>query len=143
MPWYAAHIILYTKFSDGIQDTYPVWENVLMINAPTSDEAFDRAERKGRFEASGSEGYTYGGRPATWVFAGIRKLNECIEDFDPEEQALGGMEVDGTEVTYSSFVLDSATALQQLVAGKSVSLVYEGREDEGREDEGESNSEAA
>ncbi len=130
MPRYAAHIILYTKFLDGVQDTYPVWENVVMIHAPTSDEAYARADRKGLFEAEG-EGYTYDGRPAAWVFAGVRKLNECIEDFDPAQQAAGGMEEDGTEVTYSSFTLDDEQSLQRLVAGRSVSLVYESHKADG------------
>ena len=137
MPWYAAHIILYTKFLAGVQDTYHVWENVVMIHAPTSDEAYARADRKGLSEAGG-DGYTYDGRPAVWVYAGVRKLSECIEDFDPAEQAAGGMEEDGTEVTYSSFVLGSEAALQELVAGRSVSLTYEGHEDTGA-----SSSEAA
>ena len=138
MPWYAAHIILYTKFLDGAQDTYPVWENIVMIHAPTPDEAFARADRKGQFEASVSDGYTYDGRPAAWVFAGVRKLSECIEDFDPEQRAAGGMEEHGTEVTYSSFIVDSEASLQGLVAGRSVSLVYEGHRDDD-----ESSSEAA
>ena len=130
MPWYAAHIILYTKFLDNVQDSFPVWENVVMIHAPTSDEAYAKADRKGQYEASGSDGYTYDGRPAVWVFAGIRNLNECIEDFDPEQQALGGMEEDGTEVTYSSFIVDSEASLLRLVADRSLSLVYVGNKDD-------------
>jgi hypothetical protein len=131
MAWYAAHIILYTKFLDGIQNTYPVWENVILIHASTSDEAFARADRKGLSEAGG-EGYTYDGRPAAWVYAGVRTLSECLEDFDPLQRAAGGVEEHGTEVTYSSFILDSEATLQRLVAGKSVSLVYEGNRDEDR-----------
>ncbi len=133
MAWYAARLILYTRFEDGVQDCYPVWENVVMIEAASSDEAFEKADRKGAAEAEDSVGsqYTYDGRPATWVFAGIRKLNECIEYFDPEERAAGGCEENGTEVTYSSFLVDNEDSLRRLVADKSVTLIYKG----GREDE--------
>lgn len=125
MPWYTAHVILYTKFLDGIQDTYPVWENIVMIQAATPADAFAIAERKGRFEGDeqDSAGYTYDGRPAVWAYAGIRKLNEVLEGFDselPEEQ--------GTEVTYSSFILDSEEALHKLVENQDVSLLYEGED---------------
>jgi hypothetical protein len=139
MTWYAAHLILYTKFDDGVQDNYPVWENVVLIEAASSDEAFDKADRKGAAEAKSSVGsrYTYNGRPATFVFAGVRKLNECLEDFDPANREADGVEQDGTEVTYSSFIVDSEASLQRLVADKDVSLLYEGYGD------AESNSEAA
>ncbi len=52
MTWYAAHVILLTKFLDGVQDSYPVWENVVLINAATSEEAYAIADRKGNAEAS-------------------------------------------------------------------------------------------
>jgi hypothetical protein len=139
MPWYSARLILYTKFLDGNQDFYPVMENIVMIHADTSDEAFDRADRKGEAEASASvdSSYTYDGRPAILVFAGVRKLNECLEYFDPAQQSSGGTEENGTEVTYSSFMLDSEDALQRLVANEDVTLVYEGRQDFESDVEGE------
>jgi hypothetical protein len=132
MTWYAAHLILYTKFDDGIQNSYPVWENVVMIEAASSDEAYDRADRKGAAEAASSvsSGYTYDGRPATFVFAGVRKLNECLEYFDPVHLTLGGSEEDGTEVTYSSFIVDTEKSLQKLVENEDVALIYEGRNDQ-------------
>lgn len=132
MTWYAAHIILWTKFLDGNQDTYPVWENVVLINAPTSDEAFTIADRNGHAEAQVSvdSRYTYNNRPAIWVYAGVRKLNECIEHFDPEALAPGGMEEHGTEVTYSSFILEDELALQKLLANRDVKILYEGIEPE-------------
>lgn len=130
MTWYAAHIILLTQFLDGIQDSYPIWENVVLINAETSDEAYAIADKKGEAEAEVSEGYTYNGRPAVWVYRGTRKLNECIEHFDPEECASGGMEEYGTEVTYSSFVLPNEDAMQKMLANRDVTVLYEGVEPE-------------
>ena len=125
MTWYAAHIILYTKFLDGVQDTYHVWENVILINAETLDKAFAIADAKGEAEAKVEE-HTHDGRPAAWVYAGVRKMNECIEHFDPEECVPGGMEEHGTEVTYSSFILPDEDALQRLIANRDVSVLYEG-----------------
>jgi len=69
MTWYAAHIVLLTKFLDSVQDSYPVWENVVLINAATSDEAYAIADRKGNAEAA-VENHTYNGRPAAWVYMG-------------------------------------------------------------------------
>ena len=129
MTWYAAHIILLTKFLGGVQDSYPVWENVVLINAATSDEAYAIADRKGNAEASG-ENHTYNGCPAIWVYAGTRKLNECLEDFNPEERGSGGMEEHGTEVTYSSFVLPDKEAMQKLLTNRDVSVLYRGYEPE-------------
>lgn len=51
MTWYAAHIILLTKFLDGVQDSYPIWENIVLINAETSDDAHAIADKKGLTEA--------------------------------------------------------------------------------------------
>jgi len=129
MTWYAAHIVLLTKFLDSVQDSYPVWENVVLINAATSDEAYAIADRKGNAEAA-VENHTYNGRPAAWVYMGTRKLNECLEYFDPEERVSGGMEEHGTEVTYSSFVLPDEEAMQKLLANRDVTVLYEGREPE-------------
>ncbi len=128
MTWYAAHIILLTKFLDGVQDSYPVWENVVLINAATSDEAYAIADKKGEAEVSRSvdSWYTYDGRPAVWVYAGTRKLNECLEYFDPDERVPGGMEEHGTEVTYSSFVLPNEEAMQKLLANRNVDVLYKG-----------------
>ena len=128
MTWYAAHIILLTKFLDGVQDSYPVWENVVLINAATSDEAYTIADKKGEAETrmSPDSWYTYDGRPAVWVYVGTRKLNECLEYFDPDERVPDGSEEHGTEVTYSSFVLPNEESMQKLLANRNVDVLYKG-----------------
>jgi len=138
MTWYAAHIILLTRFLDGVQDSCPVWENVVLINADTSDAAYAIADKKGAAEAQVSvdSKYTYNGRPAVWVYAGTRKLIECIEHFDLEERWAGGMEEYGTEVTYSSFVLSDEDAMQNMLANRDVTVLYEGIEPEEGADPG-------
>lgn len=132
MTWYAAHIVLYTKFLDGIQNTFHVWENIVFINAETAGKAFTIADTKGEAEATSSlnSSYTYDNRPAVWVYAGVRKLNEYLEHFDSEEQKPGRMEEYGTEVTYSSFILHDEDALQKFLGNRDVSVLYEGFDSE-------------
>jgi hypothetical protein len=53
-------------------------------------------------------------RPASWVFAGVRKLVKC--DSDPERPD------DGTEITYTETFLRSLDAVRDLAAGRRVWL---------------------
>ena len=48
MGWYAASIIMYTEFKDGVQDKYPVWENIILIEGQSETEAKEKAEKRGR-----------------------------------------------------------------------------------------------
>ena len=43
--WYAAHTLEYARFLDGVQETYSVYENVILIKADTLDDAHQEAER--------------------------------------------------------------------------------------------------
>lgn len=47
MSWYAAHIIQYWKFLDGVQDSYPLYENIVLIQAEVADEAWEKANQIG------------------------------------------------------------------------------------------------
>src|SRR5215212_447535 len=83
MTWYAAHIISYVKFKEGIQDRFPLWENVVLIEADSDDKALEEAEKIGKSDYDDSDDpdnngdMTWDERPAYWVFAGIRKLMLC------------------------------------------------------------------
>ena len=117
MPWFAAHVIMSVRFKDGNQDTYPVWENIILLEAPTDKEAWQKAEQRAIEDEGDSQGsFTWGGRPATWVFAGIRKL--IMTDY------LGARPESGTEVTYSEMELATAEDLRKLVDGESVEVTY-------------------
>lgn len=128
MTWYAAHIVTYIKFLDGKQDTYPIWENVVLIEANSDDIAFREAERIGKeaYEAPVVDVLSEG-RPATWIFAGIRKIIECqdtpVKPLDPAgiDARLGH----ATEATYSKMRVDSEEALTKLVQGEPVTVLYE------------------
>jgi hypothetical protein len=64
--WYAAHLILYVKLIDHPQRKYTVWENIVLLKAATDEEAFAKAEARGK-EEEGDDGGTFrwgGSRPA-------------------------------------------------------------------------------
>jgi hypothetical protein len=39
MPWFAASAIMYVRFKSGAQDSYPIWENVLLVEAESAVQA--------------------------------------------------------------------------------------------------------
>lgn len=119
MPWYAASAIMYLKFKDDNQDIYPVWENVLLVQAETPEQAEEKAYSRARQdEGDGSSTVTWNGRPATWVFAGLRKLI-IVSHPDTENK-----ELDCSEVTFSEFEIASQDDFNSYVNGKDVRLLY-------------------
>lgn len=126
--WYAAHIVTYIQFLDGSQDSYPIWENVVLIEAESDERVSEEAERIGKqvYEMPEDEMFSEG-RPAMWIFAGVRKIIECR---DTSVKTIERSDIDprpgyGTEATYSKMRVDSKEALEQLVQGEPVTVVYE------------------
>lgn len=119
MPWYAASAIMYVKFKDKNQDTYPVWENVHLIEASIPEKAEEKAIRRAKKdEGDDSDSFAWNQRPATWVFAGIRKL---LTVSHPD---LGEKELDGAEVSFSEFEVSTEADLNSLVNGEDVKILY-------------------
>lgn len=119
MPWYAASAIMFVKYKDANQDTYPVWENVHLIEATTPEEAEEKAIRRAKEnEGDASGSFFWNERPATWVFAGLRKL---LTVSLPDS---GKNELDGAEVTFSEFVVTTEADLNALVNGEDVQVRY-------------------
>jgi hypothetical protein len=115
MNWYAAHLILYVKFRSPPQERFPVWENIVLIKADSEEEAFTKAEDRGRADAGDDDGsFRWGGRPATCVFAGVRKLTLC--------QDAAKRPGDGTKVAYTEMEVASLQAIEKLLGGKPVSV---------------------
>jgi hypothetical protein len=117
MTWYAAHLLFYVKFKNRRQTYYPVWENIVLISARTLDEAFAKAEKRAMEDPcmEPDDTFTWGGKPAEWVFGGIRKLTTCVdEDKRP---------ADGTEVTYLEYGIASKQDLEKLINSEHVPLV--------------------
>jgi hypothetical protein len=118
--WFAAHAIMYFKFKDGNQDSYPVQENVFLVEAPSAEEGAVKAAQYGKADERDSRGsLTWGDRPATLTYAGIRKLIQvgCTNDDKP---------TDGVEVTYSELEVKDARAFAKLMEGKPVLVRYQG-----------------
>lgn len=116
--WYAAHIIMYVRFKDGNQNKYPIWENVLLFNAASSEEAEQKAVIEGKEDEGDDLGsFSWGGRPAEWVFGGIRKIMECKDsDLQPTS---------GTEITFSEFEVETKEQLDKLISGDPVHILYD------------------
>lgn len=119
--WYAAHVLLYIEFLDGIQDSYTVWENIYLIHTDTVAEAFAKADSLGEEEATmdPNSWLTSDGRPARWRFAGVRRLAECI-DFE------NGPE-DGKEATYLQYTFKDKAMLDALLEKQDAVVTIEGK----------------
>jgi hypothetical protein len=118
--WFAAHLVLYVQLKDQPQGRCTVWENIVLIKAASEEEAFEKAERRGRNESGDDDGtFRWNGKPARWVFAGVRKLTSC-EDPDRRPD-------DGTEITYTEMQLESEESVRKLVQGDPVKIQYTDR----------------
>src|SRR5262249_19087957 len=113
MSWFAAHLVLYVKLREEPQDHYPLWENIILIKADSADEAFAKAEQRGREDAAEDKGFRWAGKPARWVFAGVRKLTSCQ---DPERRP-----GDGTEISFLEMEVGSEEAINKLMNGEPMS----------------------
>jgi hypothetical protein len=113
MNWYAAHAMMYVRFKDGVQNKYPFWENIFLIQADSDEEAFEKAEQRAKEDEGDSCGsFTWEERPASWSFAGIRKVVDCAEATDQP--------TDGTELTFLEMEVDSEAAFSKLLNGEPV-----------------------
>ena len=119
MTWYAAHTVMYIKFKDGNQNSYPVWENIILIQAENDEQAYLKAEQRAKKDEGDSQNtFTHNNRPATWVFAGIRRLVECVNS--------NQQPTNGTEITYLELEIDTAEQFKQFINGEPSPVLYEG-----------------
>ena len=115
MRWYAAHLIQYFKHRRGKQKSFFVWENIVLVRAASFEAAQAQAEKIGKEqEAHDEKSLTIGGHATRLVFAGVRKVVECL---DPEHRP-----GQGTEVSYTEMELSSERAIRKLVSGQPVSV---------------------
>jgi hypothetical protein len=120
MSWYAAHLVMFVEFKEAVQDRYPVWENIVLLEAATEDEAFEKADCRGRGDEGDDDGsFRWGKKPARWVFAVVRKLTEC--------PIVSGSPTDGTEISFTELELCSRDAVRKLAAGLPVEALYNDR----------------
>ena len=91
-----------------------MWENIILIRARDSEEAYAKAEELGRQDAFDDPTLTWGGHPAQVIFAGVRKITLCV---DPDTRPNHG-----TEVTYIEMDLGSEEAIRKLVEMEPVAV---------------------
>lgn len=120
MPWFSAHCVSYVLFDDGEQDSYPIEENVVLIEAADVDEATDKAKAIAAENYDG-DAVEWDGRAAKYVFAGVRKVVDCDDAATVERPKDGSWKPGhGTELTYAYLEVDSEEELQQFLAGEAV-----------------------
>jgi hypothetical protein len=126
--WYSAHVIMHLKPKVRTKGEQLVWENVLLIEAESPEIAVKKAEMIGlEDQAANSDGLTIDEKPVTMVFVGVRKLIECRTVGDIEDKP-----ADGSEVTYSEFLLESEEDLRKLALGDPVKIMYRDGHGEGK-----------
>jgi hypothetical protein len=111
---------MYVKLKQGSQKRYPLWENIVLFQAESEDEAFAKAECRGREEEGDDDGsFRWDNKPAEWVFGGVRKLVLCEEE--------GKRPKDGTEISYSEIEAESKEALGKFINGEPVAVKFRDR----------------
>jgi len=117
MPWYAVSAVLWARFKVGKQASFPIWENVYLVEAADFGAARSAGEKLARSDEGDSDGsFRWDDRPAEWVFAGIRKVTSCTESAQRPEH--------GTELTYSEFEASSLDAVIRLASGEAMTVTY-------------------
>lgn len=123
MAWFCAHAIFYFELKDEPQDSYLVWENVYLVEAPTDEQALSEAERYARAEEeASSDTLTLNEKPCRYRFAGVRKLitvSHIGEADEPDD-----LPTSGAEVTYSEFEVDTFDEVTRLAQGEFVDVLY-------------------
>lgn len=120
MAWYAAHLIQYFRYQDGTQDIFPIYENMVLIEADSSEQAFEKANEIGHQAYNHNDPtLTVDGVLAKTIYGGIRKIIEC-------QSALNGSNdpTNGLELTYSKFIVTTEDALAKFINGDNVDTIY-------------------
>ena len=102
--WYLSREIIYFEFADQTdQDEYQVWENLILINAQSPEEAYQKALKHG-FDSE--EEVTIDGRKGRSKFKGLKALVAVYEDIE-----------DGAEIEWLEYVVEK-DKLESLVKPK-------------------------
>lgn len=131
--WFFAHNIMYfleeressSESEDpanprpGKQVEFIVWENIIALNADSLDSARRMANAIGQEEQNSSvdSGLSHGGTPVRMIYAGARQIVDFYEGD-------GHMDIiQGTEITYNSYIIKTLEDFLAFANGKSVSLI--------------------
>jgi hypothetical protein len=112
---------MYFRLKSGGQQRYRIWENVLLVDAADSKQAWERGkELASRDEANSDGSLRIDDQPCDLVFGGLRKVVEVSHA--GEENVLQH----GDEISYSEFEVADADALRRLIDGEDTAVVYLG-----------------
>jgi hypothetical protein len=121
MAWFAAHAITYFRLKSGQPQRYRVWENVFLVEAADSRQAWDRGIELARREEGDSDGSLRSDdQPCELVFGGLRKVVEV------SHVGVENVPQHGDEITYSEFDVADADALRRLIDGEASAVTYLG-----------------
>ncbi len=115
MKWYVAYCLMLFRFRDGNQDTFPLWENLILIRADSHEQAGHKARDRAKRDELDEPSTTWDDRPVTTEFVGVRKTVECQDGSDRPG--------DGTEVTYNELSVATREQFDALLAGDEVTVV--------------------
>lgn len=123
MTWFTASVLVAIKPHGYTSGPVQVYENMYLVEAPTSSEALAKARKLGVEEAAIiDDGLTIDEEPAFREFVGVRKLIN-VSNPTPLRQD-EDRPTDGTELTYSLYEVEDVQALQELASGNPLRLVY-------------------
>ncbi len=123
MIWYAANIVNVIRVRNGTQGSYPIWEDVYLIEAATDEEAVRKAEALGKENESDDPSLTYDGVPARMEFVGVRKVVRVRNAFPAHPDEI--QPTNGTEITYSKYTVATEKDVARFASGEKVDTVYE------------------
>jgi hypothetical protein len=126
MTWFAASVLFAFDNLKGPQRRWYVWEDVVLIEASSRKEVMAKARAYGKATTRSDDALNMGGHLATMRFVGVRKVltisNPTHMDIDQSDHP----PVDGTEITFTEFLVESRGDLKKLIDGKEVSVIYAG-----------------
>jgi hypothetical protein len=111
--------VTYFKMKNIPQDSYTVWENVILIEAVDEAQAMTKAKEFGIHEAklgAQDKTLTVDDQPAENIFAGVRKLGTVFH------RGHDGNLESGDEVTFNSFAVADIETIKKLVEGEEVTI---------------------
>lgn len=118
--WYSAHAIFYFKCET--QDSFLTHENIYLIQSNDEQDALAQATFIAQSnEEMNEDGHLQlNGKPAQYLFAGIRKVVAVELTPDTAKDRI----VSGLEVTYSELEVDTLEDINRLVNGDFVKVLY-------------------
>lgn len=123
MAWYVASVIMSIRKKSGKQKNIPVYENFILIEGSSGEDALNKVKEMAIEEAEiASDGLMVNDKPAFMYFEGVRKIISISNPTYISEDSTPPMS--GTELTYSEYLVKNKSQMKKLVQGKVVNIKY-------------------